>query len=308
MELFDPKTERLYYELGQNIRELREAKGLTQEQVAGHLEMSRANLNDLESGGKSRSAVSLHIIYGIADALNATPGELLPTLFIQPSHGDDEVEADIPGLPDDADADDRRWAKAVINYADQNFRRDPRPQSPFYGANVSRPEGLLSLTPKITSPPVLLDLIARKVDLQVIYVPHRGEKKIAGFKYRPDDNYWPVRIGINSLIPRTRQRFTLAYFILHSSRDPEFVREFPFFTSGSFKVIPEDDDHSWDKDWALDVMALLMPLNMLRKDLHGQLLDFEDGEVVTRLATRYQVTPTLMTLWLVLNFGGQQKE
>lgn len=310
MTIFDPTTERLYYELGETIKALRQVKGLTQEQVAGRLQMSRSALNDLEYGENTR-AIPLHVVYALANALNAAPAELLPTLdtYNPPPQRDVKLETDIFDLPEDADDDDRRWVSAVLAHIEQNFRRDPLPKEPIYfDPKMPYVQRLLSLIHNITTPPILLDLIASKIGCDVVYLPHRGEKKIAGFfsgSDHPDD---PARIGINSLIPRTRQRFTLAYFLVHRRWGDEFVREFPFLTADSFGFTPRGAEHRWKNNWATEVMALLMPLRMLKKDLHGQLLDFEDGEVVNRLATRYQVSPTLMTWWLAMNFGGQQKE
>ena len=63
--------------LGQNIRRLREEKGLSQEEFAGLAEIDRAYYGGIERGERNVAALNL---IKIANALNVEVGRLFPTL------------------------------------------------------------------------------------------------------------------------------------------------------------------------------------------------------------------------------------
>ena len=63
--------------LGQQIRRLREDKGLSQEEFAGLADIDRAYYGGIERGERNVAAVNL---IKIADALKVEVGELFPTL------------------------------------------------------------------------------------------------------------------------------------------------------------------------------------------------------------------------------------
>jgi transcriptional regulator with XRE-family HTH domain len=60
--------------VGRNVRRLRQAQGLTQEQFAELSGFSQQYISDLERGRRNPTIVSL---FEIATALSATPVELL---------------------------------------------------------------------------------------------------------------------------------------------------------------------------------------------------------------------------------------
>lgn len=60
--------------LGENVRRLRTAKGLSQEEVAFAAEMKRSYLSDLERGTRNPSVRALG---RLAEALGVEAGELL---------------------------------------------------------------------------------------------------------------------------------------------------------------------------------------------------------------------------------------
>lgn len=64
-----------YEELGRRIREAREAAGLTQEELALRLTLSRASVANIERGNQR---VALHKFVEIAQALGVDPMRLLP--------------------------------------------------------------------------------------------------------------------------------------------------------------------------------------------------------------------------------------
>jgi len=67
--------ERFYREFGRRIRDAREAAGLSQEQLAQHVTMSRASIANIERGAQR---VALHQWLQFADALAVEPMKLVP--------------------------------------------------------------------------------------------------------------------------------------------------------------------------------------------------------------------------------------
>ena len=65
--------------LGQQIRRLREEKGLSQEQFAGLADIDRAYYGGIERGERNVAAFNL---IKIADALDVEVGKLFPTLSV----------------------------------------------------------------------------------------------------------------------------------------------------------------------------------------------------------------------------------
>lgn len=60
--------------LGERIADLRNRRGLTQEDLAGLAEMDRSYISEIENGHKNLSVTSL---IRIAEVLNERPGKLL---------------------------------------------------------------------------------------------------------------------------------------------------------------------------------------------------------------------------------------
>jgi transcriptional regulator with XRE-family HTH domain len=83
--------EPVYDAFGATLRRMRRAAGVTQEQLAGRLQLNRTTVVNIEKG---RQRVALHQIYDIADALGCEPAQLLPVAPI----GDSSTSID------DADA------------------------------------------------------------------------------------------------------------------------------------------------------------------------------------------------------------
>ena len=65
----------LYKRLGTTIKAQRRARGLTQQQLAKQLGISRASLANVETG---RQRVLIHQLYELADQLSINIQELLP--------------------------------------------------------------------------------------------------------------------------------------------------------------------------------------------------------------------------------------
>jgi len=66
---------RLYIQLGKRIREVRDAKGLTQDGLAKASYLSRTSITNIEKG---RQHIPLHTLYVISTALDVKVADLLP--------------------------------------------------------------------------------------------------------------------------------------------------------------------------------------------------------------------------------------
>jgi transcriptional regulator with XRE-family HTH domain len=65
----------LYKQFGRRLRDLREAAGLTQDQVAERVKLKRTSITNIERG---RQHIALHQLYLLAAAVGKSPTELLP--------------------------------------------------------------------------------------------------------------------------------------------------------------------------------------------------------------------------------------
>lgn len=67
--------QKLYRVFGSRLRELRERRSVTQEELARRVELSRTSITNIERG---RQRVMLHQVVELAEALEAKPEELMP--------------------------------------------------------------------------------------------------------------------------------------------------------------------------------------------------------------------------------------
>jgi transcriptional regulator with XRE-family HTH domain len=65
-----------YLRLGLNIAYYRKQLGLTQDELAEAADISRTHMSNIEAPGVKK-AVSLNVLFRIADALEVDPGKLL---------------------------------------------------------------------------------------------------------------------------------------------------------------------------------------------------------------------------------------
>jgi transcriptional regulator with XRE-family HTH domain len=65
----------LYKQFGTQLRDLRKAAGLTQDQVAERVELKRTSITNIERG---RQHIALHQLYLLANAVGKAPSDLLP--------------------------------------------------------------------------------------------------------------------------------------------------------------------------------------------------------------------------------------
>jgi transcriptional regulator with XRE-family HTH domain len=75
----------IYEAFGAQVRERRTALRLTQQELAGRIELTRGSVANIEAG---RQSVLLHQFLAIASALQLKPVELLPVVKEQPTIGE----------------------------------------------------------------------------------------------------------------------------------------------------------------------------------------------------------------------------
>jgi len=71
----------LYQLFGDRVRELREEKNVTQEELARRVDLSRTSITNIEKG---RQRILLHQLVEIASALDAKPQDLMPAEQVKP--------------------------------------------------------------------------------------------------------------------------------------------------------------------------------------------------------------------------------
>lgn len=67
--------QRLYAEFGRLLRDHRVREGLTQQDMADRVGLSRTSITNIELG---KQHVSLHLLYKLASVVNTSPSNLLP--------------------------------------------------------------------------------------------------------------------------------------------------------------------------------------------------------------------------------------
>jgi transcriptional regulator with XRE-family HTH domain len=106
----------LYEEFGNELRSARGSSGLTQEQLAGQVGLTRTSITNIEAG---RQQVSLHQLYQLAAAVGKRPADLLPDL-----DGGADVMLSEPTLKRlQTDAEGRAFAARLIRSVDGRASR-----------------------------------------------------------------------------------------------------------------------------------------------------------------------------------------
>lgn len=67
----------VYEVMGRRIREARIKNGLTQENLAQRVSLTRTSITNVEKG---RQAIQIHVLYNFAAALNLEPKDLIPLM------------------------------------------------------------------------------------------------------------------------------------------------------------------------------------------------------------------------------------
>lgn len=100
-----------YEEFGRALRECRIKANLTQDDVASKVGLGRTSVTNIEKG---RQQVSLHMLYQLADAVDAQPSSLLPprSEAKEKSELPAELESSLAKLGDETE---RQWAREFLD-------------------------------------------------------------------------------------------------------------------------------------------------------------------------------------------------
>lgn len=99
------EVEGLYRAVGRLVRMSRERAGLTQEDLAREVGLTRTSITNIERG---RQKLVIHALFAIAQAVGAPAVSLLPPSLAQ---GSSSLEV---SLADDLPAPEREWVKRIL--------------------------------------------------------------------------------------------------------------------------------------------------------------------------------------------------
>lgn len=153
----------------------------------------------------------------------------------------------------------------------------------------------------VVEPPVPVERIARLRGAEIRYVPFEG--KVSGLLYRRGSN---IIIGVNALDAKNRQRFTIAHEIghleLHTTSELHIDRTFPVAQGIEYYAARNELSAQGINSEEMQANAfaarLLMPAQMLRRDLQGCLVDWDNDELLRNLAEHYKVSLQAMSIRL----------
>jgi transcriptional regulator with XRE-family HTH domain len=96
-------VETIYARFGRELRRVRRAKRMTQDELAQRVNLGRTSIVNIESG---RQRVHLHTFVELADALDVSPTDLLP----EEPESVPEIASQVETLP----APERDWVMRVV--------------------------------------------------------------------------------------------------------------------------------------------------------------------------------------------------
>lgn len=145
----------------------------------------------------------------------------------------------------------------------------------------------------ITSIPVPIDYIVKKRGITVRFVPLAEE--LSGMIFVKDV---PI-IVVNSLHHPNRQRFTLSHelghFELHMKQIGTEIHVDKKFLAYARDIKSSDGLDRKEIEANKFAAELLVPLHILRQELHGQIIDIENEELVAEFARKFKVSSQTMT-------------
>lgn len=102
-----------YYEIGQRIRKIRKARGLSQEQLAEKVEISTTHMSHIET---ANTKLSLPVFIAIAEALEVQTDTLL---YDQPKDSVSNAIHDIAAILESCNANQARAIAEIVKAAKQ---------------------------------------------------------------------------------------------------------------------------------------------------------------------------------------------
>lgn len=154
---------------------------------------------------------------------------------------------------------------------------------------------------QIATAPVPVERIARRLDIQVRYTPFDGD--LSGMAFIADG---VAIIGVNSLHPPNRQRFTLAHELAHHRLHREELERAVHLDRGSLRRDWLSTQGVDEREMEANAFAseLLIPTELLRQALGGRPVDFEDEDEIGVLARKFRVSPAAMRYRLLRAAAG----
>jgi len=148
----------------------------------------------------------------------------------------------------------------------------------------------------IVATPVPVERIARRLGVKVRYAPLDGD--LSGMAYIADG---VSIIGVNSLHPSTRQRFTLAHELGHVRLHADLLREGVHLDHGTLRRDWISSQGTDEREIEANAFAseLLMPEQLMLAALSGRSIDLEDDDAIDILARRFRVSSSAMRYRLV---------
>jgi Zn-dependent peptidase ImmA (M78 family)/DNA-binding XRE family transcriptional regulator len=266
-------TEHIGAQVGSRIRRAREARGISQQELADALKISQAAMSNIESGARP---LRVDELVAISRVLGEEPDYFLMSGKDRRGTVGVSLRAEVASLqlPD--------FATAINVFLDE-IEDAPLP-TPRLAIKARTPvpaaRELLELT-KRHRPPIEVLAIAR--DLGIAVFPRPFPNALSALLLRHERNAF---IGINNHQAPVRQRFSLAHelghFVLHH-KDHHFIDYgVPQAVEG------ELPGYDWNQERASNQFAaeLLMPAELIKEDARTTSL--------SRLATRYDVSQEAM--------------
>lgn len=155
---------------------------------------------------------------------------------------------------------------------------------------------------KINTVPVDIEAIAKKLGAKVIYSPL--DDSHCGMIYMQDNK---VVIGVNSLHPENRQRFTIAHelghFVMHKKQIEGNIHVDQTFSEklnrDGKSTLGEDLKEIQANRFAAEI---LIPTKLLIKETKNKRIDIEDDDFIQKLADKFQVSSQSMSIKLFNTF------
>lgn len=104
-----------YYEIGQRIRRIRKARGLSQEQLAERVEISTTHMSHIET---ANTKLSLPVFLALAEALEVQTDTLL---YDQPKDSVTKAFQDIAAILESCSANQARAIAEIVKATKQAF-------------------------------------------------------------------------------------------------------------------------------------------------------------------------------------------
>jgi len=269
----------LYVEIGQRIRRARAHLGMSQEELARHLEYnSPATVSHFESGDRKVSVADLQRIGSVLG---------VPLPFFLGDSADLADDRPFRLRAREVQPAARGEVVAFLSFAHKHGGSDPSLPPDVEGRSPNQAADRVLAFLGIEKPPVVPRDVAGR--LRVPVFDWRFPDEISGIFVRDGD---VVCIGVNETHPSVRQRFTIAHELGHLllTRDRDLFVDFA--TAEAAAASDDEPQKSLETTANRFAACLLMPASWIKDDVDQHGID------ATILAKRYGVSE--QALWFRL--------